>query len=150
MKIYVVRMYVYTYSYMLAKIFQTNQLLYPRDIFIAPSVWATETVRDSNRTHETLQLDYGQFYLTLEGSGSDECYTAFDVIPKEGYRHTDVKLLVIDPKMLDYDEGSCNDIIVKVRQSYDLFCRFSGIRYGAKAKITWIYWATSWNLNLTL
>ena len=86
--------------------------------------------------YDTLQLDFGQFYLTVEGGGSDECYKAFDVIPKAGYRNTDVKLSVINSTMLDYDEGSCNNITVKVRQSYDLFCRFSGIRYGAKAKIT--------------
>jgi hypothetical protein len=34
---------------------------------------------------------------------------------------------------------------VKVKRSYDFFCRFSGIRSGAKGKITWVYWATSWN-----
>jgi hypothetical protein len=83
-----------------------------------------------------LQLDFGQFYLTLGGDGSDDCYTAFDVIPRAGYRDADVKLSVINPKKLDYDEGSCNNIIVKVRRSYDLFCRFSEIRYDAKAKIT--------------
>jgi hypothetical protein len=83
-----------------------------------------------------LQLDYGQFYLTVEGNGLDECYKAFDVIPSAGYRYTEVKLSVIDPKTLDYDEGSCNDIIVKVIQTNDLFYSFSGIRYGAKAKIT--------------
>jgi hypothetical protein len=72
----------------------------------------------------------------VEGSGTDECYKAFDVIPRAGYRQADVKLSVIDPKTLDYDEGSCNDIIMKVKGSYDLFCRFSGIRSGAKGKIT--------------
>jgi hypothetical protein len=83
-----------------------------------------------------LQLDYGQFYLTLKGNGGDECYKAFDVIPRAGYRNTDVKLSVIDPKTLDYDEGSCNDIIVKVMPTNNHFCSSSGILYRAKAKIT--------------
>jgi hypothetical protein len=36
------------------------------------------------------------------------------VIPKEGYRTTDVKLSVIDPGRLDYDNGTCNDIQFRV------------------------------------
>jgi hypothetical protein len=68
-----------------------------------------------------LQLDYGQFYLTLDGNGDDECYKAFDVIPRAGYRYTDVKLSVINPKTLDYDNGTCNDIIVKVIRTNELF-----------------------------
>ena len=86
-----------------------------------------------------MQLDYGQFYITVEGNGSDTCYEAFDVIPNAGYRDTEVKLSVINPEKLDYDEGSCNDIIVKVRRSHDQFLSFSGLRYEAKAKITWVY-----------
>jgi hypothetical protein len=58
--------------------------------------------------------DYGQFSLTLEGDGSDDCYTAFDVIPRAGYRNADVKLSVIDSKKLDYDKGPCKDTIVKI------------------------------------
>jgi hypothetical protein len=83
-----------------------------------------------------LQLDFGQFTISLEGDGSDSCYEAFDVIPRAGYRNTDVKLSVIHPKTLDYDEGSCNDIIVKVRRSHEFYFSFSGLRYGTKAKIT--------------
>lgn len=59
-------------------------------------------------------MDFGQFNLIVEGNGLDECYKAFDVIPRAGYRKTEVKLSVINPKTLDYDEGSCNDIIVKI------------------------------------
>jgi hypothetical protein len=62
-----------------------------------------------------LQVEYGQFYITLEGTGTDEyCYEAFDVIPREGYRATDVKLSVINPGRLDYDNGTCNDVTIKV------------------------------------
>ena len=86
--------------------------------------------------HDTLQLDYGQFYLSAEVDGSDKCSRAFEVIPGAGYRNAEVKLSVIDPAALDYDEGSCNDIIVKVRRGHDLCIRFTGIRYGAKAKLT--------------
>jgi hypothetical protein len=50
----------------------------------------------------------------LEGKGSDVCYEAFDVIPREGYRTTDVKISVINPGLLDYDRGSCNDITFRV------------------------------------
>ena len=73
-----------------------------------------------------MQLDYGQFYLTVEGNDPNECYKAFDVIPKAGYRNTDVKLLVIAPNTLDYDEGKCNDILLKVRRRNDLFVVFLG------------------------
>jgi hypothetical protein len=83
-----------------------------------------------------LQLDYGQFDITLEGTGSDDCYTAFDVIPRAGYRKSEVKLSVIDPQKLDYDEGSCNDITVKVRRSHDFYFSLSGLRYRDRAKIT--------------
>ena len=83
-----------------------------------------------------LQLDYGQFTLTVEGDDSYECYKAFDVIPRAAYRYTEVKLLVINPDILDYDAFRCNDIIVKVRRSRDLFYRFSVICYGAKANMT--------------
>jgi len=86
-----------------------------------------------------LQGDYGQFSLTLEGDGSDDCYTAFDVIPRAGYRNADVKLSVIDSKKLDYDKGPCKDTIVKVRRGHDLYFRFAGISYGAKAKITCVH-----------
>jgi hypothetical protein len=81
-----------------------------------------------------LQLDYGQFDIILEGDGSDTCYQAFDVIPKMGYRKSEVKLSVTDPKTLDYDEGSCNEVIVKVRRSHDFYFSFSGLRYETKAK----------------
>jgi hypothetical protein len=60
------------------------------------------------------QVEYGQYFITLEGNGADNCYTAFGVIPGAGYRTTDVKLSVIDPGLLDYDRGSCKDIIIKV------------------------------------
>ena len=83
-----------------------------------------------------MQLDFGQFNLIVEGNDSDECYKAFVVFPSAGYRNTEVKLSVIDATKLDYDNGTCNDIIVKVMQTNHLFCSFSGIRYGAKAKIT--------------
>jgi hypothetical protein len=59
-------------------------------------------------------VDYGYYSITLEGNGKDECYKAFDVIPRAGYNTTDVKLSVIDPALLDYDKGNCKDIIVKV------------------------------------
>jgi hypothetical protein len=83
-----------------------------------------------------LQLDYGQFSLTVEGSGTDECYRSFDVIPRAGYRSAEVRLSVIDPRNLDYDNGSCNNIKLKVCQVMTSFCLFSGIHYGTKAKIT--------------
>jgi len=60
-------------------------------------------------------LDYGQFTLTVEGDDSYECYKAFDVIPRAAYRYTEVKLLVINPDILDYDAFRCNDIIVKIK-----------------------------------
>lgn len=60
-------------------------------------------------------LDYGQFYLTVEGNDPAECYKAFDVIPSAGYRNANVKLSVIDSTKLDYDEGSCNDITVTIK-----------------------------------
>ncbi|PNF25389.1 hypothetical protein B7P43_G09776 [Cryptotermes secundus] len=61
-------------------------------------------------------VEYGQFYITLEGTGTDEfCYEAFDVIPREGYRATDVKLSVINPERLDYDKGNCNDITLRIK-----------------------------------
>lgn len=61
-------------------------------------------------------VEYGQFYITLEGTGTDDyCYEAFDVIPREGYRATDVKLSVINPGRLDYDSGTCNDITIKIK-----------------------------------
>ena len=123
---------IYTY----AQIFQYNQpFIAEGQIFLFFILGDRHCELDSNRTHDTLQLDFGQFYLTVEGNGSDDCYTAFIVIPGAGYRNTDVKLSVIDPKMLDYDNGTCNDIIVKVRQSYDLFCRFSGIRMEPRRKL---------------
>jgi hypothetical protein len=63
-----------------------------------------------------LQLDYGQFNIAVEGKELDTCSKAFDVIPKSGYRNTDVRLSVIEPELLDYENGTCNDIILKVKR----------------------------------
>jgi hypothetical protein len=75
----------------------------------------------------------------VKGSGADECYNAFDVIPRAGYRKTEVRLSVIDPDTLDYDKGTCNDIIVKVRWRSDIVISFYEFSYAAKAEITRIY-----------
>jgi hypothetical protein len=66
-------------------------------------------------------LDYGQFSITLEGNEADGCYEAFDVIPRAGYRNTDVKISVIDPGRLDYDEGKCKNVIMKVGPDHVFF-----------------------------
>jgi hypothetical protein len=81
-------------------------------------------------------MGYREFYLTLEGIGSDECYKAFDVCPRTVFGKTDVKLIVIAAKDLDYDEGSCNDIIVKVRRSRNLFVVFLGCVTEPRRKLT--------------
>jgi hypothetical protein len=70
------------------------------------------------------QVEYGQYSITLEGNGKDKCYEAFDVIPRAGYKDTDVKLSVIKPELLDYDQGTCNDIIIKVGPRQVFVCLF--------------------------
>jgi len=59
-------------------------------------------------------LDFGQFNLIVEGNDLYECYKAFVVFPSAGYRNTEVKLSVIDATKLDYDNGTCNNITVKI------------------------------------
>ncbi|XP_021930459.1 protocadherin Fat 4-like isoform X2 [Zootermopsis nevadensis] len=62
-------------------------------------------------------VEYGQFVITLVGDESNDCHKAFDVIPNAGYRTTIVKISVVDPARLNYDEGTCNDVILKIKAS---------------------------------
>lgn len=70
------------------------------------------------------QVEYGQFVITLVGDESNDCHKAFDVIPNAGYRTTIVKISVVDPARLNYDEGTCNDVILKVTVPCHCFVNF--------------------------
>ena len=116
---------------------QNKPSLTPEElIHVASSVCASDILNKILIERMTLlQLDYGQFIISLEGNGSDNCYEAFDVIPRAGYRKTDVRLSVIAPDTLDYDEGSCNDIIVKVRRRRDFLSVFLGYLMEPRRKL---------------
>ncbi|XP_069668752.1 cadherin-AgCad1-like [Periplaneta americana] len=51
---------------------------------------------------------FGQYDIELKDDGTKDCASAFILIPTAGYGTTPVSISVNNPSKLDYEEGSCN------------------------------------------